>query len=146
MAHHAAALAVEAAPIVIPQGADFTIGWLFAEGEPAAAPTDWPDDWSARLEIRETRGGDLLGFLHSSDVTADGTLALGTTVASGIPGVVDDTTIATITAGIAGVTSAEWTWTERPYPFDLDLFGPGGRRVRFVEGQIILSAEVTLGA
>lgn len=146
MAHHPAALAVEAAPIVIPQGADFTIGWLYAEGATPAAPTGWPGSWSARLEIRETRGGDLLAFLHSSDITADGTIALGTTVAASIPGVTDGTTIATLTAGVAGVTSSDWTWTERPYPFDLYLFGPGSRIVRFVEGQIILSAEVTVGA
>jgi hypothetical protein len=145
MAHHPAAYAVEAAPIVIPQGADFSIGWLYAEGDPAAAPASWPGSWTARMEIRETRGGDLLARLHSS-ITADGVITLGTTTAAGVDGVTDGATIATITAAINDTVSAAWTWVERPFPFDLELAGPGGRVIRLVEGQVILSAEVTTGA
>lgn len=145
MAHHPAALAVEDAPIVIPQGADFSIGWLYAEGDPAAAPAAWPGSWTARMEVRETRGGTLLAHLHSS-LPADGTITLGTLVASGITGVTDGAVLATITAATAGTGSAAWTWTERPYPFDLELAGPGGRIVRLVEGTVVLSQEVTTGA
>lgn len=138
MAHHPAALAVEVSPIVIPQGGDFSIGWIFAEGDPAAAPEDWPDGWTATLEIRETRGG-----LSLATITTVGSayLTLDDTTADGIPGVEDDATVATITLAVPGGASLDWTWMERPYPFDLTISN-GSRLLRLAEGSVILSEAV----
>lgn len=142
MAHHPAAIAVEVSPIVIPQGGDFSMGWLYAEGAPAAAPTGWAGSWTATLRIHETRGGDVLQTVTSS-VGSGARITLGTATAHGITGVVDGATIATITVAVPGATSSSWTWIERPYPFDLTLVGPGARTLRFVEGNVILSEAVT---
>lgn len=141
MAHHPAAVAVEVSPIVIPQGGDFSIGWIYAEGTPAVAPTGWAGSWTATLRIHETRGGDVLQTITSTSVSG-ARITKGTTTASGIPGVTDGATVATITLVIPGATSSSWTWTERPYPFDLTLAGPSSRTFRFVEGNVILSEAV----
>lgn len=142
MAHHPAALAVEVSPVVIPQGGDFSFGWVFAEGDPAAAPTGWPSGWTATLLINETRGGDSVEVIDSTPGPG-AYLDLDTKVADGINGVEDGATVATITLSSPGTASAEWTWIERPYPFDLILNGPGSRTLRLVEGFVILSESVT---
>lgn len=141
MAHHPAAIAVEVSPIVIPQGGDFSVGWIYAEGSPAVAPSGWAGSWTATLEVRQTRGGSLIQSITSTGTGA--TITLGTQTASDIPGVTNGATIATVTLSVHASTSSAWTWTERPYPFDLTLNGPGGRRLRLVEGSIILSEAVS---
>jgi hypothetical protein len=144
-AHTPGALAVEADPVVIPQGADWTLGWILAEGDPLGPPAGWPDDWTARMEVRDRRGGTLLARLHSTDGDADGALDLGTRTVTDVEGVPDDTEVATVTASLTAAVSAGWAWPDRPAPFDVELVALSGRLIRLVEGAAVLSAEVTTG-
>lgn len=145
MAHTPAAVAVEAAPLVIPQGADWSVPWLFAEGSPAGLPAGWPGSWSARMTIRDGYGGDRLA--HFTTAPGGGlqltTLSVGTP--STVPGVPDGGTVGLITLTVDDTTSAAWTWAEQTGVFDLELVS-GARVVRAVEGKITLSAEVTTDA
>lgn len=151
MAHKPGSLAVLAAPLVIPQGADWSTAWVWAEGDPPAQPAGWPGAWHARMEVRTGRGGDVLARFHTLDVTdgVDGTIVL-TTLDVGTPstvaGVGDGGTCGQITLALDDTASTGWTWADgRPVPFDLELWNDAGRVVRFLEGTIVLSGEVTTG-
>jgi hypothetical protein len=153
VAHKPGSVAVLAAPLVIPQGADWTTAFLWAEGSPADAPSGWPGQWRARMEIRTARGGDLVARFHTSDVTVevDGLITLSTYnvgMPSTVAGVGDGGTCGQITLTLDDAVSAGWTWADgRGYPFDLELWNPTtGRTVRFLEGTVVLSGEVTTGA
>lgn len=150
MAHRAGSVAELRDPLVIPQGADWTVAWLWAEGNPPAQPSGWPSQWRARMEIRTARGGDLLARLHTSDLTADGIITLSTYsvgTPSTVAGVPDGGTAGQITLVLEDTVSATWTWTDqRGVPFDLELWNTtSGRVVRFLEGTAVLSREVTTG-
>jgi hypothetical protein len=152
VAHKPGSIAVLAAPLVIPQGADWTVAWLWAEGSPAGQPAGWPSQWRARMEVRTARGGDLVARFHTSDVASgvDGLLTLSTYsvgTPSTVAGVADGGTAGQITLTLDDAVSAGWTWADgRGYPFDLELWNTTtGRVVRFLEGSVVLSAEVTTG-
>jgi hypothetical protein len=105
------------------------------------------------MEVRTARGGDLVARFHTSDVTAavDGLLTLSTYsvgTPSTVAGVADGGTAGQITVNLDDAVSAGWTWTDgRGYPFDLELWNTTtGRTVRFLEGTVVLSQEVTTGA
>lgn len=154
MAHKPASVAVLAGPLVIPQGADWAAAWLWAEGAPAGPPAGWPTQWAARMEVRSSRGGDLLARWHTSGVTegVDGPVGLSTYSVgspSAVPGIADGGSAGQITVSLSAAVSSAWTWGDsaRGYPFDLELVNTvTGRVVRFLEGTVVLSREVTTGA
>lgn len=151
MAHKPGSVAVLAAPLVIPQGADWTASWVWAEGIPPAQPSGWPGSWHARMEVRTARGGDLLARFHSTDVSSgvDGVITLSTLnvgTPSTVAGIADGGTAGLITVVLEDTISAAWTWADgRAVPFDLELWNTSGRVVRFLEGTVVLSGEVTTG-
>jgi hypothetical protein len=153
VAHRPGSIAVLPGPLVIPQGADWSVAWLWAEGSPAGQPSGWPGQWRARMEVREARGGALVARFHTSDVTAgvNGLITLSTYSVgspSTVAGVADGGTAGQVTVTLDDAVSAGWTWTDqaRGYPFDLELWNTtSGRTVRFLEGTVVLSGEVTTG-
>jgi hypothetical protein len=152
VAHKPASLAVLSGPLVIPQGADWSVSWLWAEGNPAGLPAGWPGSWIARMEVRESRGGALLARFHTADVTdgVAGPITLDEyTVPTPSPhaGLTAGGKAGRITVQLAAAASEAWTWVDqsRPAPFDLELKHTSGRVVRFLEGGVLLSGQVTTG-
>jgi hypothetical protein len=154
MAHRTGSVAVLAAPLVIPQGADWSTSWLWAEGSPAGQPAGWPSQWRARMEVRTARGGTLLARFHTSDVTVavDGLITLATYnvgTPSTVEGVPNGGTAGQISVALAAAASEAWTWSDgsRAVPFDLEVWNAvtGRGPVRFLEGTVALSGAVTTG-
>jgi hypothetical protein len=149
--HRPASVGVLASLLVIPQGAESTRSWVYAEGNPAGPPGGWPGSWRARMEVRTSRGGTLVARFHTSDVAADAVITLTTLnvgTPSTVPGVADGGTAAQVTLTVPASASSAWTWVDQAFglPFDLELFNPGtGRVIRLLEGKVALSAEVTTG-
>lgn len=154
MSHTPGSVAVLSGPLVIPQGADLSVAWLWAECTPAGQPSGWPGQWRARMEVRTGRGGDLLARFHTTDVTTgvDAALTLSTFSVgnpSTVTGVPNSGTCGQVALAVPAAVSAAWAWADSPrgYPFDLELWNPTtNRTVRFLEGTVVLSREVTTGA
>lgn len=117
--------------IVIPQGATWTLGWVYGEGDPLAFPDGWPDFWTGRAKVRWSwTAADALASFHSSD-EADGTVVLDT----------NDDGLAVVTLSLTPDASGDWTWTQGVY--DVELDNGSGRVIRLVEGVAQLSLQVT---
>jgi hypothetical protein len=138
--HTPSALATE--NLVIPQGATesatWPVSWLYAEGDPLDVPPGWPDSWEARMQIRAFPGSDeVLATLHSTDGVGDGDLLLDVET-------IETVDYARVTPFVPAAVSTGWTWGDSPEALAWDLELTNGTRViRLVEGNVVLSNEVT---
>lgn len=124
--------------ITIYQGATFQQAWEYGEdlngtGSLPPAP-NWPDEWIARLEIRQGFKKDILCRFHSEDVTADGQIFLG---------VSDDGLAGTILIKLDAVKSSAMSWTGGIWDLEL-VHVPTNLVLRILAGKAILSKEVTI--
>jgi hypothetical protein len=118
--------ALAAVNLVIAQGATFTASFRYLTGSPAAAVD--LTGWTARAQLRSGKGGEI--WL---------TLASGTEITLTSEGTIGFTLPHTATEGEVWDTRKLGVW-------DLELTSPAGVRLRFAEGTVTISHDVTRDA
>lgn len=120
--------------IEIDQGADFLHEWVWYQEDSLGVQTPVNlTGWTARMEVRASaKSATVLADAHTSPTTQDGTIT------------VDSTGL--VRLEFSAAASSAWSWETGVYDIELvNIPGPD-TVVRFAEGNITLSPEVTRGA
>lgn len=117
--------------ITLQRGADESLIWTYQVQDGDAEPVGEDlTEWTARMEIRDTRGV-LLARFHS------------TITGPGVDGPIELTNDGQVQIAVHADMSAAWPWWVGA--FGVELVRPTGQVVPFVVGTIVLRGEVVTG-
>lgn len=119
--------------LLIAQGADFNLAMRYLRDQQPVNLTDW----TGRTQLRRKHGGDI--WLSVTDDTGPAALTLGAdgVITLSIPaGVTEDPAWDSRSKLVAGEPQATGVW-------DLELIDPTGVVIRFAQGTVTVSPDVT---
>ena len=115
--------------ISIPKGTVFEKSWPLTDADTGAMAD--PTGWSARCEVKDAYGGNLITSFHSDRVGH-----------SGWPGVISFDAAANLTLFLSATNTAGLPVMKNGV-FDVELIDPSGNPFRLVQGRAHVTPEAT---